>query len=82
MSHDPALCDRAVCPECDAYGDGYAAGKAKSYEEIEAVLSSDHTPDCGCQPCLVVKVSRGVSERESAAGRTMVAKGTAEKPQP
>ena len=29
MTHDPATCSRSYCPECDAYGDGYSAGKTK-----------------------------------------------------
>ena len=55
MRHDPALCTLNVCGRCDAYGDGYSRGKSKSYQEIKAVLLNPHGPDCGCQPCLVVK---------------------------
>ena len=55
MSHDPAGCPRSYCPECDAYGDGYIAGKTKAFSEVSAaVLHGGHAPDCGCQPCRVV----------------------------
>lgn len=60
----------------------YAGCQREPCRECAARARRAHAPDCGCQPCLVVKVSRGVSERESAAGRTRAAKGTAERHQP
>ena len=46
------VCD---CPEpCGCYAEGYAAGKAKAYFEMEMALQDDtHAGDCGCQPCLI-----------------------------
>ena len=38
MSHDPAGCPRSYCPECDAYGDGYSAGKTKAFSEVVGYL--------------------------------------------
>ena len=44
MSHDPAGCPRSYCPECDAYGDGYSAGKTKALSEVSAaVLGRERT---------------------------------------
>ena len=31
--HDPAYCRLAVCSRCDAYGDGYAAGKTAIHRD-------------------------------------------------
>ena len=53
MSHDPALCPRPACSECDAYGDGYTRGKSKAFAEVTEAATSGHTPDCGCQPCRI-----------------------------
>ena len=38
MTHDPATCSRSYCPECDAYGDGYSAGKTKAFSEVGGYL--------------------------------------------
>ena len=52
------LCD---CPEpCGCYTEGYAAGKAKAYFEIEMALQDDtHAASCGCRPC---RIKRAVLE--------------------
>ena len=44
------LCD---CLEpCGCYAEGYAAGKDKTFFEMEMALQDDtHAADCGCQPC-------------------------------
>ena len=49
MAHDVALCDRAVCSICDAYGDGYASGKASAYFEVRTRLD-------GGGPCARMRV--------------------------
>ena len=43
------------CPDpCACYAEGYAAGKEKTYFEIEIALQDDtHAAGCGCQPCRV-----------------------------
>ena len=33
FSHDYAACQDPICPLCEAYGDGYTAGKEKAYFE-------------------------------------------------
>ena len=50
MLHDYAACESLACDLCDAYGDGYSAGKAAAFFEILNV-GSDHLKDCGCTPC-------------------------------
>ena len=49
------LCD---CLEpCGCYAEGYAAGKDKTFFEMEMALQDDtHAADCGCQPCQVKRV--------------------------
>ena len=55
--HD--LCQRENCPRCDAYGAGYARGKLAAYAEVRARLNDNtHAPDCGCEPCLIVRAAR------------------------
>ena len=56
MTHDPALCPAPVCALCDAYGDGYTAGKAALNSEFRNGLAAPaHATDCGCRPCLMVQ---------------------------
>ena len=58
------------CPECadrfaDGYGEsftgagnyvqGYVDGKEKGYFELEHWLPDEHSPGCGCRPCLVAR---------------------------
>ena len=49
--HDYAGCPADPCRLCDAYADGYTAGKTKAFDEIRAVPTSGHAADCGCRPC-------------------------------
>ena len=44
-----------------AFESGYAAGKEKSYFEMFDALANwgAHSPTCGCQPCLVIRVVAG-----------------------
>lgn len=67
-THDPALCNLAVCNRCDAYGDGYAAGKVKAYEEVSNILGAPdlHDPDCGCAPCGLLRFLKHYVERDCA----------------
>ena len=67
--HDPALCPRPVCSECDAYGDGYARGKAKALEEVLDAQHNAHADECRCDPCRVYLdlIAPEVLDRASAA---------------
>ena len=53
--HEPADCELAVCDRCDAYGDGYAAGKDAAYFAISTWEFGAHATDCGCRPCLAIR---------------------------
>ena len=53
--HDTRLRRLPVCGLCDAYADGYTAGRQKSFDELRAVPSSGHSQDCGCRPCSAVR---------------------------
>ena len=57
MSHDYAGCqDSAACDLCDAYSDGYSAGKAKAlFECALAVIHMRTRPECWCSPCTALK---------------------------
>ena len=63
--HDYAGCGRAACRLCDAFGDGWAQGKAKMRDEIVAAAAERrHAADCGCVPCAAVReVLRARRER-------------------
>ena len=65
LGHDPARCQRPICPECDAFNAGYSTGKAKAHFELRAL---DHDPAAGygCEPC---KTARIVRARRGAAAR-------------
>lgn len=76
MNHDYAGCQVAPCPLCEAYGDGYAAGKAKAFEEVraraQAWQSAPHADDCGCEPCISVRtvISFLEAHREGVQARS------------
>ena len=53
--HDPADCELAVCDRCDAYGNGYSAGKDAAYFAISTWELGAHASDCGCRPCLAIR---------------------------
>ena len=56
-AHDTAGCSAPSCPLCEAYGDGYAVGKAKAHNETRAqALDDTHGEGCGCQPCRTVRI--------------------------
>ena len=57
MPHDVARCQRPICPECDAFAEGWSAGKAKAHFEVRDL---DHDPDagCGCDPCKTIRIVR------------------------
>ena len=55
--HDPAGCQRPICPECDAYGAGYSAGKSKAHFEVRN-LDHDLDAGCGCEPCKTARIVR------------------------
>ena len=55
----PDLCERDNCSLCDAYGAGYNRGKLAAFGEVRARLRDDtHAPDCGCEPCLLIRTAR------------------------
>lgn len=54
MNHDVTTCREAICPQCTAFEDGYARGKAKARFELE-VWDGSHAPGCGCEPCRIVR---------------------------
>ncbi len=57
--YHPDLCERDNCSLCDAYGAGYFKGKLAAYTEVRARLRDDtHAPDCGCEPCLLIRAAR------------------------
>ena len=55
MTHDFAGCTDLACELCDAYGDGYSAGKDKLEHELRARLQTRHAAGCGCRPCVLVR---------------------------
>ena len=51
-THDYAGCQNPICALCDAYGDGYTAGKEMAYFEVRNWHPQQHAPSCGCNPCM------------------------------
>lgn len=52
---DYAACQAPVCALCDAYGDGYSAGKETAYFEVRRWHPQEHAPSCGCNPCIAAR---------------------------
>ena len=50
FTHDYAACQDPICSLCEAYGDGYTAGKEKAYFEVRTWHPKEHAPSCGCNP--------------------------------
>ena len=50
-----AACQDPICPLCEAYGDGYTAGKEKAYFEVRTWHPKEHAPSCGCNPCMAAR---------------------------
>ncbi len=61
MTHNPASCSRAACPRCDDFAAGVAAGTDKLALAIEELLSKPHAQGCGCRPCGLIRLARGVT---------------------
>ena len=55
FSHNYAACQDPICPLCEAYGDGYTAGKEKAYFEVRTWHPKEHAPSCGCNPCMAAR---------------------------
>ena len=53
--HDYAACQDLSCVRCDAYGDGYSAGKETAYFEVRNWHPKQHAPSCGCNPCIAAR---------------------------
>ena len=43
------------CVLCEAYGDGYTAGKEKAYFEVRNWHPKEHAPSCGCNACMAAR---------------------------
>ena len=54
-THDYAACQAPTCALCDAYGDGYSAGKETAYFEVRNWHPKEHAPSCGCNPCMAAR---------------------------
>ena len=55
-SHNYAGCQDSACDLCGAYGEGYAAGKAKAlFECAIATCHMSATPECRCSPCTALR---------------------------
>ena len=54
-THDYAACQDPICALCEAYGDGYTAGKEKAYFEVRNWSPTDHAPSRGCNPCMAAR---------------------------
>ena len=54
-THDYAACQAPICALCDAYGDGYSAGKETAYFEVRNWHPQQHAPSCGCNPCIAAR---------------------------
>ncbi len=65
FTHDYAACQELSCVRCDAYGDGYTAGKETAYFEVRNWHPKQHAPSCGCNPCMA---ARSVIEKVGDAG--------------
>jgi hypothetical protein len=50
----PGGCGDAV--SCFCHGVGYVAGKDKAHFEVRNVLERNHAGDCGCEPCITVRM--------------------------
>ena len=59
MNHDVTTCREAICPQCIAFEDGYARGKAKARFELE-VWDGLHARGCECENC---RIARGILAR-------------------
>ena len=55
FAHNYAACQDPACALCDAYGDGYSAGKEKAYFEVRNWHPKQHAPSCGCNPCMAAR---------------------------
>ena len=55
MSHNYSGCQLPACELCDAYNEGYAAGKDKAHAELRAGDYLSHPDEDGCAPCLTFK---------------------------
>ena len=55
FTHDYAGCRDPICALCEAYGDGYTAGKEKAYFEVRTWHPKEHAPSCGCNPCMAAR---------------------------
>ena len=55
FTHDYAACQDLSCVRCDAYGDGYSAGKETAYFEVRNWHPQQHAPSCGCNPCIAAR---------------------------
>ena len=53
--HDPAYCELEVCGRCDAYGDGFSAGKAAAHFETRVWELGAHATGCGCMLCETIR---------------------------
>ena len=61
-NHDYAACQDQICVRCEAYGDGYTAGKEKAHLEVRNTFTDNHAPDCGCEPCITRRtLARGIA---------------------
>ena len=63
---------RPVCDclePCACYAEGSVQGKEKAHFEIRAVLDSNHSASCGCEPCRTVRevVARRLLASNSSA---------------
>ena len=55
FGHNYAGCHDPICALCEAYGDGYTAGKEKAYFEVRTWHPKEHAPSCGCNPCMAAR---------------------------
>ena len=55
FTHNYAACQDPICALCDAYGDGYTAGKKMAYFEVRNWHPQQHAPSCGCNPCIAAR---------------------------
>ena len=55
FTHDYATCQDLSCVRCDAYGDGYSAGKETAYFEVRNWHPKEHAPSCGCNACMAAR---------------------------
>ena len=72
--HEYAGCEDLACELCDAYGDGYSAGKDKLEDELRSRLKTRHAAGCGCRPCKLIRAvglasTRGLWAANGAAPR-------------